>query len=91
MYNTVKQEFHRCFTRPDVLSKPWSLLHVPADPGEAVLELLVTAVLAFPTGLIAPVLLVAALCRGQDDNVQMNTDQWRATSIWWGQFKSVAW
>lgn len=36
-------------------------------------------------------MLVAALCQGRDANVQMNTEQWRATSIWWGRFKSIAW
>lgn len=55
----------------DILRESECLLHVSADLGEAGLELLVTVVLAFPAGLIAPVVLVAALGQGRDANVQL--------------------
>lgn len=35
------------------------------------LELLITVVLAFATGLIAPVVVVAALCQGRDANIKL--------------------
>lgn len=83
MDDAVKEELHCRLACLDVLRESECLLHVSADLGEAGLELLVTVVLAFPAGLIAPVVLVAALGQGRDANVQMNTKQWRATSIWW--------
>lgn len=55
------------------------------------MEFLITVILAFATGLIAPVVLVATLCQGRDTNVKMNTKQWRATSIRWGGFITITW
>lgn len=55
----------------NMLSQPECLLHVPADLREAILEFLITVILAFATGLIAPVVLVAALCQGRDANIEL--------------------
>lgn len=55
------------------------------------MKLLITVVFAFAAGLIAPVVLVAALCQGRDANVKMNTKQWGATSIRRGGFISITW
>lgn len=54
-----------------VLSQAQCLLHVPADLREAILELLITVVLAFAAGLIAAVVLVAALRQGGDADVKL--------------------
>lgn len=54
-----------------MLSQPECLLHVPADLREAILEFLITVILAFATGLVAPVVLVAALCQGRDANIEL--------------------
>lgn len=74
-----------------MLSQPECLLHVPADLREAILEFLITVILAFATGLVAPVVLVAALCQGRDANIEVNTKQWRATSIRRGGFIPITW
>lgn len=54
-----------------MLSQPECLLHIPADLREAILEFLITVILAFATGLVAPVVLVAALCQGRDANIEL--------------------
>lgn len=71
--HTVKQELHCGLTGLDVLRESQRFLHLAADLGEAVLELLVAVVLAFATGLVAPVVVVAALCQGRDANIKLNT------------------
>lgn len=72
-----------------MLSQPQCFLHISANLGQARLKRLVTVVFAFAAGLIAPVMLVAALCQGRDADVKMNTKQWGATSIRWGGFISI--
>lgn len=54
-----------------MLSESECFLHVSADLGEAGLELLITVILAFAAGLIASVVVVAALCQGRDANVKL--------------------
>lgn len=54
-----------------MLGQSQRLLHLAADLGEAALELLVTVVLAFPAGLVAPVVVVAALGQGRDANIKL--------------------
>lgn len=54
-----------------MLSQSQRFLHLSADRGQAILEVLVTVVLAFATGLVAPVVVVAALCQGRDADVKL--------------------
>lgn len=44
-----------------MLGQAKGFLHTAADPGQAVLQLLVTVTLGLAAGLVAPVMLVAAL------------------------------
>lgn len=54
-----------------MLSQPQCFLHISANLGQARLKRLVTVVFAFAAGLIAPVMLVAALCQGRDADVKL--------------------
>lgn len=54
-----------------MLSQPQCFLHISANLGQARLKRLITVVFAFAAGLIAPVMLVAALCQGRDADVKL--------------------
>lgn len=89
--DAVEQELHHRLAGPHVLSQAQRLLHVPADLGEAGVELLVAVVLALAAGLVAPIVLVAALGQGGDPHIELDTEQWRATPIRRGGFVPIAW
>lgn len=50
-----------------------SLLHIPADGLQTVLELVITVVLLTATGVIAAVMLITAFRHGRDTYVELET------------------
>lgn len=86
VHDGVKQQSHCRFTRLDTLGQSQSLLHIPADGLQTVLELVITVVLLLAACVVAAVMLVTAFCHGWDTYIKLKAKHRGSTSIGWGWF-----
>lgn len=73
MYDGIKYQLHCWFTCLYTLWNSKCLLYISTDLGKAILKLLITFMLFVATGIITPVMLIAAFCHRGNAYVKLKS------------------